>query len=801
MKALRIFRRRHHDGDVMPDIDDGSLDGDDPSFETVSSLKQFEKSHRLDPNIPLDELDEVELALNSANAEKGAEIEQILAEDNSPYPEVRASVRNTDVDLPVNTIRAWTIGLVLCTIGSAVNMLLSLRNPSILLSTFVIQLIAYPIGLGWDLVFPDREFNVFGLKFNFKPGKFNFKEHVIIVVMSNAAYGGGALYATDVILAQEVWYKQYFGWTWQILFGITTLCTGYGLAGLARRFLVWPAAMIWPADLVNCALFYTLHDHSPSDPLRTNGWTISRYRYFLIVFTGSFLWYWFPGYLFQGLSWFCWITWIWPHSVIVNQLFGGYSGYGLMPMTFDWSIISGYLMSPLVTPFHAIANVLGGITVFFVFVSLGIHYSDLWYSAYLPVQSYHAYDNTGHVYNVSSILDHRLHFDEAKYQAYSPLYLPTQFALAYGLSFAAVAAVIVHVALYHGKDIWTQWRLARQQEDDVHMRLMKKYRDAEDWWYLTLFVVMLGLSFAVVCAWDTSFPWWAYVVCIAIPLVWTIPIGIVQSITNVQLGLNVLTEYIVGYILPGRPLAMMMFKNYGYLCMSQALYFTQDLKLGHYMKVPPRVMFWSQLVASVWSAIVQIAVMNWALANIPDLCDDHQPNSFTCPSAKVFYTASVIWGAIGPQRMFSGKALYSSLQWFWLVGAVAPILSYVLARRYPRSFWRYVNMPLVFGGSGWLPPATVFIYYCWGTVGTVFNRFLRRRRTGWWLQYNYITSSALDCGLLVSTLVIFFALYLSGTSAPAWFGNNEALGTLDMEAKAVMRQVPPGETFGPSSWP
>lgn len=141
------------------------------------------------------------------------------------------------------------------------------------------------------------------------------------------------MYATDVILAQEIWYKQSFGWAWQILFGISTLCTGYGLAGLARRFLVWPAAMIWPADLINCTLFYTLHDHSPSDPARTNGWSISRYRWFLIVMAGSFAWYWFPGYLFQGLSWMCWITWIWPDNVIVNQLFGGQSGYGLFPIT------------------------------------------------------------------------------------------------------------------------------------------------------------------------------------------------------------------------------------------------------------------------------------------------------------------------------------------------------------------------------------------------------------------------------------------------------------------------------------
>ena len=219
------------------------------------------------------------------------------------------------------------------------------------------------------------------------------------------------------------------------------------------------------------------------------------------------------------------------------------------------------------------------------------------------------------------------------------------------------------------------------------------------------------------------------------------------------------------------------------------------------MKVPPRVMFASQLVASIWSAIVQIAVMNWALGNIPDICTDNQPNKFTCPQAKVFYTASIIWGAIGPARMFSGDALYSGLQWFWLVGAVTPVISWFLARRYPRSIWRYINFPLVFGGSGMLPPATVFIYYCWGIVGTIFGFFIRRRKSGWWLQYNYVTSSALDVGLLCSTIVIFFALYMTHTEAPKWFGNVAALSTLDMRGAAVKSHVNPGETFGPSVWP
>ncbi|ROW13878.1 hypothetical protein VPNG_03634 [Cytospora leucostoma] len=794
------MRMRHEAKIVEFEVAENSSEREIVRSLGVASLQQFEKMHHLDPNMPMDELEQIDAAIREGNAEKGVEIEHLIVEDNSPYPEVRSTVRNYDVDLPANTIRAWVIGLVLCTVGSGINLLFSLRNPSVTVTTYAIQLVAYPIGLGWDLIFPDRTFRVFGISFNLRPGKFNFKEHVIITVMSNAAYGGGALYATDVILAQQIWYKQYFGWGWQMLFGITTLCMGYGLAGLSRRFLVWPASMIWPGDLVNCALFYTLHDHAKSDPESTSSWRIGRYKWFLIVFAGSFVWYWFPGWIFQGLSVFCWITWIVPENVIVNQIFGGASGYGLLPISLDWTIISGYLGSPLIPPFYAIANTLFGVFLFFIVISMGLQYSGYWYAAYLPVQDSQAYDNTGHPYDVSAILDGNHSFDAKKYFSYSPLYLPTQFALAYGLAFATISAIVVHVALYHGREIKAQFTLARAQEDDSHMRMMKKYRDADDWWYALLFATMIALSFVVVCAWPTGFPWWAFIVCLLIPIAFTIPIGIVQAITNIQLGLNLLTEYVVGYMLPGKPLAMMMFKNYGYLCMAQALFFAQDMKLGHYMKVPPRTMFFAQLAASVWSAVVQIAVMNWALEAIPGLCSDDQPNQYTCPNTKVFYTASIIWGAIGPRRMFSSGALYSSLQWFWLLGAVTPILAWFLARKYPMSMWRYVHIPLLFGGSGYLPPATVYIYLCWGLVGIVFNWYIKRRMNGWWLRYNYITSAALDTGLIVSTIIVFFGLYLTEASAPNWFGNVGALSTKDMDVTAVQSVLPAGQTFGPSTW-
>lgn len=58
-----------------------------------------------------------------------------------------------------------------------------------------------------------------------------------------------------------------------------------------------------------------------------------------------------------------------------------------------------------------------------------------------------------------------------------------------------------------------------------------------------------------------------------------------------QPGLNVITELIIGYMYPGKPLANVAFKTYGYISMSQAIMFLGDFKLGHYMKIPPKSMF------------------------------------------------------------------------------------------------------------------------------------------------------------------------------------------------------------------
>ena len=68
---------------------------------------------------------------------------------------------------------------------------------------------------------------------------------------------------------------------------------------------------------MSTAMFTTMHK-SENKPV--NGWTISRWKFFLWVWTGAFAWYFVPGLLMPALSYFNVITWFAPDNVPIANL-------------------------------------------------------------------------------------------------------------------------------------------------------------------------------------------------------------------------------------------------------------------------------------------------------------------------------------------------------------------------------------------------------------------------------------------------------------------------------------------------
>ena len=397
-----------------------------------------------------------------------------IDEDTSPYPEVRAVVPETDdPDIPVNTLRMWILGTIWVFVGAGVNQFFSLRYPAVHIVSIVAELLAYPMGVFLAWVLPVMTLNVpyFG-RWRLNPDHhFNIKEHVTIVIMSNVTIGfASGADATSIIQAAKAFYGFEIPAGFSVLVTLCCQLLGFGVAGLCHQWLVEPAAIIWPGVLGNCALLNSLHSRANAI---ANGWKISRIKFFLVVMGCAFCWYWFPGLIFVALSYFTWVCWIVPKNVVVNQLFGMQTGLGLSPITFDWSQVA-YNTNPLLSPSWAAINVFLGFVAAFWIVVPAIYYTNIWWTAYLPLMTADVYDNTGNLYDVTKILSPSGNFDPEKYAAYSPPFLPATFAFVYGLSFASMTAVLVHVYLWHGKSIYDAVR--GRQPLDIHGRLMRSYK-------------------------------------------------------------------------------------------------------------------------------------------------------------------------------------------------------------------------------------------------------------------------------------------------------------------------------------
>ncbi|CAH9110066.1 unnamed protein product [Cuscuta europaea] len=91
------------------------------------------------------------------------------------------------------------------------------------------------------------------------------------------------------------------------------------------------------------------------------------------------------------------------------------------------------------------------------------------------------------------------------------------------------------------------------------------------------------------------------------------PLVSLQPPQNMTPGLNIITEYIMGIIYPGKPIANVCFKTYGYMSMAQAVSFLSDFKLGHYMKIPPRSMFLVQFIGTIIAGTTNMIVTWWLL--------------------------------------------------------------------------------------------------------------------------------------------------------------------------------------------
>ncbi|KAK3414078.1 hypothetical protein EUGRSUZ_I02586 [Eucalyptus grandis] len=712
--------------------------------------------------------------LATAAVAKPFELDGAVDEDDlSPIEEVHLTVPNTDdPTLPVWTFRMWFLGLLSCALLSFLNQFFSYRTEPLFITQITVVVATLPIGRFMAAMLPEAKFRIPGLGprlFSLNPGPFNMKEHVLISIFANAAVSA---YGVRIVNIIKAFYHRRISFRAGWLLIITTQVLGYGWAGLLRKYVVEPAHMWWPANLVQVSLFRALHERDEKH--------MSRAKFFLIALICSFSWYVVPGYLFSTVSNISWVCWAFSNSVTAQQIGSGMKGLGVGALTLDWTVVSSYLGSPLISPLFATVNVFAGYT-FIVYVVIPTAYwgFNLYSANRFPIFSSQLFTAQGQRYKITAIVNDKFELDIPKYEEQGRIHLSAFFALTYGFGFATIASTLTHVAFFYGREIYERYRASHKGKADIHTKLMRRYKDIPSWWFHLLLVVILVVSLLLCILMNdqVQLPWWGLLFASALAFVFTLPISIITATTNQTPGLNVITEYLMGIILPGRPIANVCFKTYGYISMFQAVFFLSDFKLGHYMKIPPRSMFLVQLIGTILAGTVNIAVAWWLLNSVTNICqDDLLPldSPWTCPSDRVFFDASVIWGLAGPRRIFGALGDYREINWFFLGGAIGPIIVWLLHKAFPKQSWiPLINLPVLLGATAMMPPATPLNYNAWVLVGTIFNFFVFRYRKQWWQRYNYVLSAALDAGTAFMAVLLYFAVGMENKSITWWGTNGE----------------------------
>lgn len=318
---------------------------------------------------------------------------------------------------------------------------------------------------------------------------------------------------------------------------------------------------------------------------------------------------------------------------------------------------------------------------------------------------------------------------------------------------------------------------------------------------------------------------WTIFFVIGLNVVFLVPSTYLFAISGNTEGLNVLTELIVGYAIPGHPNALMFVKAFGYNITGQADYFVSDQKMALYAKVPPRAMYRGQILSAVITCFIAYAVVDFVDTDIKGICTTDQTAKFNCEDGSlVYFSSSVIWGAIGPKRIFD--EIYPEMKYAFLIGFLLALVwwsgrhygakvhewlrshaptaifkTFDLVVYKPLAWLRNVHPSLILNGFIYWAPSNLTYFTSGLYVSFAFMFYVRRYKTAWFEKYVYVLSAALTGGVALSAVIIFFAVQFHPVSVSWWGTEVVAKGVDGGEGQqALLTTLPARGYFGPATW-
>ncbi|KAF3049233.1 hypothetical protein E8E11_007645 [Didymella keratinophila] len=728
------------------------------------------------------------------------------AQDDPQVAQLPLIVRQTvsledDPTLPTITFRYFILCILFIVPGAFLSQMSHYRTTQAPYSIFFVQIGCHYVGHILAKILPAWQVKLpFGYGFDLNPAPWSIKEHVLVTLTaaSGATYNLGY---TPISMA-ELWYDTRINAAVAIFFMLAIVWVGYAIAAIARSLLLWEPEYVWPQALMQTTLFETFRKQDRNSSLAKR-----QMHVFFMCLVGMMLWQFLPEYVFPMTSSLAFLCWVAPKNPMANFIGSGLGGMGFLNLSLDWSNINWNGTSILITPFWT-QTVLFLAFAFNCWVLLpAANWGNLG-SYKHGLMSNSLFQANGTKYPTAKIINSDFSLNETAWEEYGPAYMGLQFAWATFFNYSKLPSAFVWLATFGGPAIMATFaknmaaRKARSEarkqssangasESNIHHQytdrlnvLQRSYKEVPGWWFVALFLAGFIVLLAIVGSGQLFIPWWTVIVGVATGFVVVIPLGYLYAISNYQVAIGDFNELIYGYMVhtaagaahhhPAGP------SVYGAIAGDawyRAQYMLQDQRIGHYMHIPPRTVFFSQVFGSILGIPINYGVIRWVLNTKFDYLSGAKTDplhQWTGQSLVSSNTIGIQYGVIGPKRMFGSEEL-KILPYGFLVGAVAPLVMYGLHRAFPTSKLKFHlwNTTIFFSGISVFYGNLSTGYFSAYLGGFIAMYWIFRHHFKIWKRYNYIVAAAFDAAFNFNMLLIFL-FFGAGKQIkmPAWWGNN-----------------------------
>ncbi|KAI0143848.1 OPT superfamily oligopeptide transporter [Hypoxylon sp. NC0597] len=756
-----------------------ALPADEPPVNRRPLSSQDNDGSHHKEKLPVEESVEVDVDLENEN---DPEISQI------PLEVRRVVSLHDDTTLPTLTFRYFLLSVIFVIPGAFLSAMNSFRTTYAPYSVFFVQIASNYFGLWLARVLPSRQVRIpfTNQSFSLNPGPWSVKEHVLITV--TAASGATGNLALTPIALGDLYFNTRVHPAAAIFFMWSIDAIGYAFAAIARQVLLYEPAYPWFQALCQTALFETQskQNKNPTPTAR------KQMRVFWLVLLGITLWQFLPEYVFPMTSSLAFLCWVAPHNPVANFIGSGLGGMGFLNLSFDWANISNYLAGvPLfLSPWWS------QVVLFASFVM------SCW--VLLPAAKWGGLGNYPHClmtnractadggrYPVTDLVTPQNTFNQTAYEENGPLYLGVHYLWSIFFDYASYVSAYSWIAFFGAgqiKEAFQKFRARRKnkgqginhQYTDRLNVLMRSYPEVPLWWYVALFLAAFVAIMTMVGLDIMFIPWWTFLVALATGAAVVVPLGWLYALSNYQLPIGTFNELLYGTMVQNlktnrSPIGASVYGSIAGDAWYRAQYMLQDQKIGHYMHVPQRAVFFSQVFGITMGVPINYAAMRWIVDTKRDYLTGSVVDAahiWTGQSLAGSLTMGVQYVLLGPTRLFQQEQ-FRPLPYAFLVGAGAPALIYLLHRLFPRAKFNLWNTTIFFSGAS--------IFY--GNVSTgYFSRFIGgfvvmywayRYRYQLWAKYNFILAAAFDAGFNLNMLLIFLCFGSARViGMPNWWGND-----------------------------